>query len=76
MKTEEWYQSAFFVKRDEVIKLQVEIQRLSYKERVLRDALKNVYNATAPDRGLTMHETTQIYCIAREALKQESEYHD
>jgi protein-arginine kinase activator protein McsA len=39
------------------------------RERVLRDALEFVYNASAPDRGLTMHETTQIYVRAREALE-------
>lgn len=49
------------------------LQQSKHRERVLRQALERIYNATAPDRGLTMHETTQIYVRAREALKQEGQ---
>lgn len=38
------------------------------RESILRDALENIYNATAKDSGLTVHEVTKIYCCARDAL--------
>ena len=46
------------------------------RERALRQALEYIYNATAPGRGLTMHETTQIYVRAREALNQKGDKHN
>lgn len=52
-----------------VVVMGLEDDRLSN----LEAALKSIYDATAADKGLTMHETTKIYCTARDALAEARE---
>jgi hypothetical protein len=48
---------------------EIELEEKLERAGRLRDALKYIYDATTKDKGLTMHETTRIYVIARDTLE-------